>query len=49
MNSAWPSNELGASLERAQMDPAEALTQLDRIADEARVRLVRLVEAGSRC
>ena len=33
-------NELGASLERAQMDPAEALTQLDRIADEARVRLV---------
>lgn len=39
-------NELGASLERAQMDPAEALTQLDRIADEARVRLVRLVEAA---
>lgn len=39
-------NELGASLERAQMDPAEALTQLDRIADEARLRLVRLVEAA---
>ena len=39
-------NELGVSLERAQMDPAEALTQLDRIADEARVRLVRLVEAA---
>ena len=39
-------NDLGASLERAQMDPAEALTQLDRIADEARVRLVRLVEAA---
>ena len=33
-------NDLGASLERAHMDPAEALTQLDRIADEARVRLV---------
>ena len=39
-------NDLGASLERAHMDPAEALTQLDRIADEARVRLVRLVEAA---
>ena len=39
-------NELGASHERAQMDPAEALTQRDRIADEARVRLVRLVEAA---
>ena len=39
-------NDLGASLERAQMDPAEALTQLDRIADEARVRLVCLVEAA---
>ena len=39
-------SELGASLERVQMDPAEALTQLDRIADEARVRLVRLVEAA---
>ena len=39
-------NELGASLERAQMDPAEALTQLDRIADEARVRLVRLIETA---
>ncbi len=39
-------NDLGASLERAQMDPAEALTQLDRIADEVRVRLVRLVEAA---
>ncbi len=39
-------NDLGASLERAQIDPAEALTQLDRIADEARVRLVRLVEAA---
>lgn len=39
-------NDLGASLERVQMDPAEALTQLDRIADEARVRLVRLVEAA---
>ena len=39
-------NDLGASLERAQMDPAEALTQLDRIADEARVRLVRLIEAA---
>lgn len=39
-------NDLGASLERAQMDPAEVLTQLDRIADEARVRLVRLIEAA---
>ena len=39
-------NELAASLERAQMDPAEALTQLDRIADEARVRLVRLIETA---
>ena len=39
-------NDLGSSLERAQMDPAEALTQLDRIADEARVRLVRLIEAA---
>lgn len=39
-------NELGASLERAQIDPAGALTQLDRIADEARVRLVCLVEAA---
>ena len=39
-------NDLGASLERTQMDPAEALTQLDRIADEARVRLVRLIEAA---
>ncbi len=38
--------DLGASLECAQMDPAEALTQLDRIADEARVRLVRLIEAA---
>lgn len=40
------SNDLGASLERAQVGPAEALTQLDRIADEARVRLVRLIEAA---
>lgn len=39
-------NDLEASLERAQMDPAEALTQLDRIADEARVRLVRLIETA---
>lgn len=39
-------NDLGASLERAQIDPADALTQLDRIADEARVRLVRLIEAA---
>ena len=39
-------NDLGVSLERAQMDPAGALTQLDRIADEARVRLVCLVEAA---
>lgn len=39
-------NDLGASLERAQMDPAEALTRLDRIADEARVRLVRLIETA---
>lgn len=39
-------NDLGASLECAQMDPAEALTQLDRIADEARVRLVRLIETA---
>ena len=39
-------SELGARLERAQIDAAEALTQLDRIADEARVRLVRLVEAA---
>ena len=39
-------NDLGASLERAQMDPAEALTQLDLIADEARVRLVRLIETA---
>lgn len=39
-------NQLGASLERAQIDPAGALTQLDRIADEARVRLVCLVEAA---
>ena len=39
-------NDLGVSLERAQMDPAGALTQLDRIADEARVRLVRLIEAA---
>ena len=39
-------NDLWASLERAQMDPADALTQLDRIADEARVRLVRLIEAA---
>lgn len=39
-------NDLGASLERAQMDPAEALTQLDRITDEARVRLVRLIETA---
>ena len=40
------SNDQGASLERAQVGPAEALTQLDRIADEARVRLVRLIEAA---
>ena len=33
-------NDLGTSLERAQSDSAEALTQLDRIADEARVHLV---------
>lgn len=39
-------NDLGASLECAQMDPTEALTQLDRIADEARVRLVRLIETA---
>ena len=39
-------NDLGASVGRAHMDPTEALTQLDRIADEARVRLVRLVEAA---
>lgn len=39
-------NDLAASLECAQMDPAEALTQLDRIADEARVRLVRLMETA---
>lgn len=39
-------SDLGASLERAQIDPAGALTQLDRIADEARVRLVCLVEAA---
>ena len=39
-------NDLGASLERAQIDPAEALTQLDRIADEARVHLVRLIETA---
>lgn len=39
-------NDLGESLARAQMDPAEALTQLDRIAYEARVRLVRLIEAA---
>lgn len=39
-------SDLGASLERAQIDPAGALTQLDRIADEARVRLVRLIEAA---
>ena len=38
-------NDLGTSLERAQIDSAEALTQLDRIADEARVHLVHLVEA----
>lgn len=39
-------NELGASLERAQMDPAEALTQLDRIADEAHEPHPGLVEAA---
>ena len=39
-------SNLAASIERAQMDPAEALTQLDRIADEARVRLVRLIEVA---
>ena len=39
-------HDLAASIERAQMDPAEALTQLDRIADEARVRLVRLIEVA---
>ena len=39
-------SDLGASLERAQIDPAGALTKLDRIADEARVRLVCLVEAA---
>ena len=39
-------HDLAASIERAQMDPAEALTQLDRIADEARVRLVRLIETA---
>ena len=39
-------NDLGTSLERAQIDSAEALTQLDRIADEARVHLVHLVEAA---
>ena len=39
-------NDLAASLECAQMDPAEALTQLDRIADQARVRLVRLMETA---
>ena len=39
-------NELGASLERTQVDPAGALTRLDQIADEARVRLVCLVEAA---
>lgn len=38
--------DLAASIERKQMDPAEALTQLDRIADEARVRLVRLIEVA---
>ena len=39
-------NDLGTSLERAQSDSAEALTQLDRIADEARVHLMHLVEAA---
>ena len=39
-------HDLAASIERAQMDPAEALTQLDQIADEARVRLVRLIEVA---
>ena len=39
-------NDLGTSLERAQIDSAEALTQLDRIDDEARVHLVHLVEAA---
>ena len=39
-------HDLAASIERAQMDPADALTQLDQIADEARVRLVRLIEVA---
>ena len=39
-------SDLAASIERVQMDPAEALTQLDHIADEARVRLVRLIEVA---
>lgn len=37
---------IGESLDRVAITPAQALERLDAIADEARVRLVRLVEAA---
>ena len=36
---------IGESLDRVAITPAQALERLDAIADEARVRLVRLIEA----
>lgn len=38
--------DIGESLERAAITPAQALERLDAIADEARVRLVGLIEAA---
>lgn len=37
---------IGESLDRVAITPAQALESLDAIADEARVRLVRLIEAA---
>lgn len=37
--------DIGESLDRVAITPAQALERLDAIADEARVRLVRLIEA----
>ena len=37
---------IGESLDRVAITPAQALERLDAIADEARVRLVRLIEAA---
>ena len=38
--------DIGERLDRAAITPVQALEHLDRIADEARVRLVRLIEAA---